>query len=159
MLLFRPNDAHLSLKGTRPRIIDFFGRGILASGVLVATEQLLRVPFPPARRREERLVVVLDCRPILKGLRWLLVSQPCIEVQTIAAMFQDSCPVEHLVSISGAPVVHFGRDKLLTLHDGVVLTIAYTDDMPHSDEDSSGIPPDGDPRLLQRMRVLSAPSP
>ncbi|CAE7583236.1 unnamed protein product, partial [Symbiodinium sp. CCMP2456] len=135
------NEARLSIRASKPRIIDFFHRGLLASGVILATETLSRVPYPPARHREERSVVFLDCRPVLLGMRWFLASLPSIDLKDVVDMFQELCPPSFKVSVSGAPTFPFGPDTLLTVYNGIVLTIAFVADVP-SDGNSDAPAPD-----------------
>ncbi|CAE7271665.1 unnamed protein product [Symbiodinium sp. CCMP2456] len=50
-------ERRLTLRPSVPRIIDGFLDGFLTSGVIVATEHVQRLPMPPARFRDPRLII------------------------------------------------------------------------------------------------------
>ncbi|CAE7570946.1 tyrP-A [Symbiodinium necroappetens] len=135
----------LTFKSTTVRILDGFNRGYLTSGVVVATEQVVRLPIPPARHTDSRIILVLDCRRILREFVWDLVVGTYIKVQALIDRFQPQCPAEHIVSIRGAPVEHRDADVVFVLHDGIVLTVEFVQDFldpptePNSPDDSLGL--------------------
>ncbi|OLQ02188.1 hypothetical protein AK812_SmicGene14994 [Symbiodinium microadriaticum] len=106
------------------------------------TFKVSRLPVPPARRPDRRIILILDCRYILQAFVWQLLEGPEIGVQTLVNQFQDECPPGHIVSITGAPVQSRPHGAVFLLNDGQVLTVAYIEDMLPS-EDSSA-PPDSD---------------
>ena len=82
------DDSALTIKPTAPRVVDHFDKGYISSGVVVATEQLSRLPFPPARRQEDRIIVVLECRRVLQGFLWILHRGPRLSLAEIAHRFE-----------------------------------------------------------------------
>ncbi|OLQ12453.1 hypothetical protein AK812_SmicGene3619 [Symbiodinium microadriaticum] len=108
------------------RIIDSYGYGYWASGVLVATEELSPVPCPPALQPETRLILILDQRRILRGFKWYLVPHRLVKVQDIADRFYDICPPRHVVSIRGAEVEEHDSARHFSIVHGQVLVIDFT---------------------------------
>ena len=134
----------LVLKTSHPRVIDGYLDGRLTSGLIIATQQVSRLPCPPARIRDDRLLIFLDARPILQGFQWMIADHTDIPASRVAQRFEDSCPPDHTISISGAVVFSFGDEQFLSLEDGLLLTIEYTEEMPSPDPSSSGSPPPDD---------------
>ena len=130
---FREDLAHslgaqlhaLTIKASTPRISDSFTFGYWASGVVVATEALLRVPFPPARHPELRSILILDQRRILRGFRWLLVEGLEVSVDSLFSLYRDMCPFRHSVDISGAPIVEREPGPVFTVRHGQVLIVSF----------------------------------
>ena len=135
-------EPFLVIRATQPVVHDAFFNGYLATGVWVATEKLSRVPFPPARRREDRIILVLDCRPILLGFRWLLLDSPIASVNLITGPFQDLCPDEHVVSVEGATAIPWGDECVFQLECGQVLKVSFESDLSSGNSSSPGPPPD-----------------
>ena len=132
--------AHrLSLFAARPSIRDAFPRGFLVSGVLIATERISPVPFPPARFRDSGIVLFLDCRPVFMGIRWLLLQQSFVQVHQIVAPFLDRCPPECVVSVQGAALEARGQETGYNVHNGQVLLISFSEDI--SDDNMTDAPP------------------
>ena len=146
----------LYIKPSEPVVRDAFFNGFLASGVWVATEQLSRVPFPPARHKEERIILILDCRPILQGFRWLLVQGPIVRVSEVTGPFHQQCPEEHVVTVEGAEAIPWGDEYVFELRCGQVLTVSFDEDISDGDSAQEDVsPPDpcnsaspGDPTSL-----------
>ena len=86
-----------TVKPTTPRIIDHMWQGFVSSGVLVATEALSCIPYPPARVRENRKILVLDCRAALLGFQWQFFTGEWVLLQHLADRFADHCPLRCLV--------------------------------------------------------------
>ncbi|CAE7397291.1 unnamed protein product, partial [Symbiodinium microadriaticum] len=120
------SDEHrLTLKTSVPRIVDSYPFGYWASGVIVATEALSRVPYPPARHHETRRILILDQRRILQGFSWRLVSGRVVPVQDVVGPFAASCPFGHTVLAHGAPTEQHGEEPAFIIQHGQVLTIEY----------------------------------
>ena len=131
----------LYIQPSKPVIRDAFFNGFLTSGVWVATEQLSRVPFPPARRQEQRIILIMDCRPILQGFRWLLLDGPIAKVSEITGPFQQLCPEEHVVSVEGAEAIPWGDEHVFELCCGQVLTVSFEEDISEDDSCNEDAPP------------------
>ena len=137
-------DHALALIGAQPRIRDSFFDGIWTSGVLVATEQLLRIPCPPARRRDARLVVILDARAVLSGMSWLIVDGPYLPTSRVTDLYEALCPREHSIVVFGADTVVRNATRCFAVTDGSVLTIDFFEDLLGAESPDSGPPPDDD---------------
>ena len=94
--------CRLSIKSSHPRIIDVCSFGLWTSSLLVATEQLIRIPCPPARRRETQIIVILDMRRILKGISWRLIEQGQVRLRSIRDSFWPMSPLGHEVVVRSA---------------------------------------------------------
>ena len=135
----------LFTKPSHPRVIDGFFEGHLTSGLIVATPRVCRLPCPPARVRDNRLVIFIDARPVMCGFLWLLMDQVNVPVSVVTHRFIDDCPAGYGVSVSGAEVDSFGDEQFLTLEDGLLLTVDYVEYLPaQSPGGSSSPPPDQD---------------
>ncbi|CAE7906300.1 unnamed protein product [Symbiodinium microadriaticum] len=97
-------EHRLSLGTVTPRIVDAYPFGYWTSAVLVATDALSRVPCPPARVPEQRSILVLDQRRILRGIAWRFVRSRVLKVQDLADLYYDMCPFRHVVSLDGARI-------------------------------------------------------
>ena len=123
----------MSFIASKPRIVDFFSLGFPTSGVIVATEQLSRVPYPPARFPERRVVLMLDCRRILLGFRWLLLLGRRVDPQTVINSFQQPCPAGYVLAFLGVET-HTDADGSFWLVDnGRCITVDYTRQRPNDD--------------------------
>ena len=110
--------AHLiTIKPTEPRIVDLAHFGCTMHAVVVATEALQPIPCPPARHFETRRVLVLDCRAVLQGFKWLLAKDGVTDLQDLANLFADSCPPDRLFGVKGADVshgfIHFSHGQVI----------------------------------------------
>ena len=130
-------EHRLSIKASEPRIIDSYGCGYWASGVLVATEEISPVPCPPALQPETRLILILDQRRILRGFKWHLVPRRLVKVQDIADRFYDICPFRHTVSIRGAEVEEHDSERYFSIVHGQVLVIDFTLETDDAAEDEA----------------------
>ena len=131
----------LTIVHAAPTIVGSFVRGLHIHDVLVATQQLRRLPYPPARAREDRQILLLDCRFILQSFLWLLLDGPSVLVQELVNLFQHNCPVGHIVSVIGAPVRNTVRGAVFEVSDGAVLTVSFVEDLLPSDGSETGFPP------------------
>ncbi|CAE7939958.1 HERC1 [Symbiodinium sp. KB8] len=123
----RASEDRLTIKASHPRIWDASVQGHMCSGVIVATEQLSKVPCPPARRPEARLILILDCRPMLLGIRWLLAGNRVVPTTDITGPFVTHCPPGYTIRVRGGLA---GTDDQvphghLLLQHGLVLTLSF----------------------------------
>ncbi|CAE7846567.1 HERC1, partial [Symbiodinium sp. KB8] len=129
-----------------PSITNAFYRGYWITDVVVATQGLSRLADPPVQCPEPRVALILDCRPILRGIRWLLLDRPCIEVYALTRLFQDQCPPEHLITITGATKEQRGLEVVFPVSSGMVLNISFEEDLgPGGSSDAPSDGPDGSP--------------
>ena len=133
----------LFTKPSHPRVIDGFFEGHLTSGLIVATQRIRRLPCPPARVRDNRLIIFVDARPVMGGFLWLLMDQVNVPVSVVTHRFLDDCPAGFGVSVSGAEVDSFGDEQFLTLEDGLLLTVDYVEYLPADSPEHSIPPPPG----------------
>ena len=131
-LCHRPDLA--VLRPTKPRIIDHMAYGLPTWAVLVLTEARQTIPFPPARLREYRLILILDCRAILLGFQWLFVTGPTVSLQVLADRFHDTCPETFLVVFKGAEIVQEETGPAIAVSDEVVIKVEFVEG---SDSNSS----------------------
>ena len=131
----------LLTKPSHPRVIDAFFEGHLTSGLIVATQRVRRLPCPPSRVRDNRLIIFVDARPVMGGFLWLLMDQVNVPVSVVTHRFMDDCPVGFGVSVSGAEVDSFGDEQFLTLEDGLLLTVDYVEYLPANSPEHSSPPP------------------
>ncbi|OLQ10207.1 hypothetical protein AK812_SmicGene6142 [Symbiodinium microadriaticum] len=122
-------------------IPDAFPKGQWITNVAVATEHISNVPFPPARAQDTGVALILDCRPLLLGIRWLLLDRPYIPVSEVISPFQEYCPAEYLVAVTGCATVQRDNDIVFPITSGQVLVISFTEDLQSSDQAED--PPDG----------------
>ena len=127
------------LKPSAPRIIDHLSRGYISSGLLVATEQMQCIPFPPARQPERRKILILDCRALLKGFMWRFFTGEHVVLQHLADVFADYCPNTHLVVFKGADILHTEDGLCAKVAHGTVLKVEFQEEETAA-EDSSHNP-------------------
>ncbi|CAE7940187.1 unnamed protein product, partial [Symbiodinium sp. KB8] len=133
-------EHRLSICTAKPRVLDAYPFGYWATSVLVATELLSRVPCPPARVPETRLILVLDQRRILRGFDWKLIGNAFVSVQELADSYHNMCPVGHVVSLEGARLEYRGEEQVFVVQHGQILTVEF---VPESlDAGSEGPPPE-----------------
>ena len=144
------SDEHrLSAIRVHPEITDAFPKGHWTTSVVVATEQISSVPYPPARAPNTGVALVLDCRPLLLGIRWLLLHSAFIPVSEVVQPFQELCPHEYMVTVSGCSAVQRDNDMVFPIQSQV-LVISFTEDLQSSDQTDGppNVPPD-DPHDTQ----------
>ena len=120
-VLLRSKSYLLTIKPSNPRIMDHVHNGLEIKAVVVVTEALQTIPFPPARRPELRRILILDCRAVLGGFQWLLSVTGSFDLQELANLFTDTCPADYLVGFKGAEI----RDGLLFFSHGQVIKIEF----------------------------------
>ena len=126
--------SQLTIKPTRPRIVDYMHKGKAISAVLVATTILQTIPFPPARFPDHRAILCLDCRAVLEEFRWVLGADGVADMQEIANSFADSCPDTHSVGFKGANI-HGGK---INFRSGDVIKIDFVPTPDTSDTGETG---------------------
>ena len=131
-------EHRLSICTAKPRVLDAYPFGYWATSVLVATESLSRIPCPPARIPETRLILVLDQRRILRGFDWRLVSNAFVSVQEIADSYHDMCPPGHVVSLEGARLELRGEEQVFVVQHGQTLIVEF---VPETQEVGTEGPP------------------
>ena len=142
-------EHRLAVVPAKPPIQDAFPKGCWTTNVVVATERISNTPFPPARTRDNGVVLILDCRPNRLGFRWLLLQCPHISVSEVSCLFQDHCPADHLITITGCATAQRDNDIVFPIQSGQVLVISLVEDLQSSDppdippDDSQDGPPDG----------------
>ncbi|CAE7737850.1 unnamed protein product, partial [Symbiodinium sp. CCMP2456] len=114
-----------TLKPSTPRVGDHMACGFISSGVLVAAEALSCVPWPPARVREHRRVLILDCRPVLQAFRWRLVDQDFVSLQVLADQFLHTCPDSHLVAFKGADIIETPEGLGIMVSQGLIIRVEF----------------------------------
>ncbi|CAE7843773.1 hypothetical protein AK812_SmicGene27741 [Symbiodinium microadriaticum] len=117
-------------------------RGLPLHEVIVATQQFLRLPVPPARQREDRQVLFLDCRFVLQSFLWLLLEGPYVLVQEIVNLFQPACPPGHIVTVTGAVVHNTPQGVLFHVPESTVLQVTFVEDLLSGVAPSVSLPPD-----------------
>ena len=128
---------------TNPAVTNGALRGLPIQGVILATQKLLRLPYPPAREREDRQVLFLDCRLVLQSFLWLLLDGPYVRVQELVNLFQSNCPTGHIVSIIGAPTRNSAQGALFYVPDGTLLSVSFVEDFFPSDHSGHSPPFNG----------------
>ena len=136
-------EHRLTVVPAQPGVSDAFPQGYWTTNVLVATERISNVPFPPARRQDTGVVLILDCRLLFSGFRWLLLQRSYIPVAEVTRLFEDQCPAEYTITVTGCDAVQQGNDIVFPVHSGQVLVISLSDDMQSSE--SIDVPPDNPP--------------
>ena len=121
----------LALTPAKPSLLDHSDRGHISSSVIVATE---RRDGLDAARKEASIVLVLDCRHMLLGLRWQRVVGPLVSFQRLADHFYDECPAGYSVTLTGAVVRNTEDGPMLEVSNGQVVTVGFEDAL-FSEED------------------------
>ena len=134
-------EHRLNVIFAQPDISDAFPKGHWTTHVIVATECISNIPCPPAKGVDTKVALILDCRPLLLGIRWLIHSHSFIPVAQIVQMFEEHCPDGFVVTITGCDAVQRENDMVFPIQNGQVLVISFDEDLPSSDH--GGTPPDG----------------
>ena len=124
-----------------PRLTDLAVSGVDCKAALVVTESVSRIPIPPGRPPGQRIVIV-DQRPILRGITWLLVPGGLIDIEAFLEPLSQQAPTGYCAIVArGLPAdatdLHHVR-----LTNGTLLTVTYVlngpggSSEPHSSDDS-----------------------
>ena len=116
---------NLTTQVSKPRIHDAFVHGFIASGVIITTVRLSRIPCPPARHPERRVPIVIDSRRVLEGLRWKLLDTNRVLANALSDTFQDLCPHGHYVAISGQQPQDFPEGRGYVAEPGQVFVVTF----------------------------------
>ena len=119
--LIAADTQHLTLRPSEPRIADHLDNGVLAHSVLVATEALDR----RAPEGSNKIVYVLDMRPISCGLTWGLAWQGLVWAQPIVDHCDSFSPPGFRTQISGGLVEHTDEGLLFRVVEGGVLWVDF----------------------------------
>ena len=92
---------------------------------LVATEAVSKVPIPPGRYKPKQHVLILDARPLLRDMSWLLAPHGCVDVTSIVAPFQYVAPDGLFVSVTGAPTECRRGRTTVTAAPGTLLRLVH----------------------------------
>ena len=160
---FRYRPPLVTVCPTVPRLPDLCELGQQCRALLVATEQVCKVPIPPGRSRPSQQIVFLDCRFLLKDFTWLLAENGCVDADQVAALYQPEAPFGHVVQVRGGQTEIREQGDHRRVTSGTVLTLLYVRDLPEDavaaqssssgpNQDSSEASPDSD-------SDLSPPSP
>ena len=108
-----------------PRIENLSILGQKCKTALVATETVSKVPIPPGRYKPKQHVLILDARPLLRDISWLLAPHGCADVTSIVAPFQYVAPDGLFVSVTGAPTECRRGRTTVTAAPGTLLRLAH----------------------------------
>ena len=103
-----------------PPIRDFYSQGLVYAAVAVVSQALSTRGNGP----DQPCVVFLDLRPILQGLRWILLDTDFLSLQQALATARTTCPAGYQVQVVGAPPnLHRGNGAPAV--DGFRLALEY----------------------------------
>ena len=94
-------DEVLTIQAAAPPITDLCIRGHAIVDVVVATEQLSRIPYPPARIPEHRHILIVDGRRVLRPFLWMFVEGDTVPVNQIHEHYDAHCPPGYTVRVLG----------------------------------------------------------
>eukprot|EP00439_Symbiodinium_sp_Y106_P031357 s772_g3.t1 len=133
----RADFTQVSVQCSMPVLSDYDYRGRHCPRVIVATEQISRVPVPPGRPQQNQCICLLDQRPILNGVRWILAPNSRVDLQRLADSISVHVPDGYRVSVVGGPIVHENGRVLVPVWPGQVLTVQFLPNPPASDTGAS----------------------
>ena len=156
--ILQAEDNRLVIRPSAPALKDLLFRGQPVSGLVVATQAMPQRP-PGATGRDRQIILILDQRPILRGIQWRILARPTIQVQALADEFSEFCPHGYSVVFRGADVLRIAGQTSLVLGNGQVVSVEFVpdnsalpstsspppnDDPWEDDDDSTDRPPDED---------------
>ncbi|CAE7236350.1 Shprh [Symbiodinium sp. CCMP2456] len=104
----------LTLRRSLPIIEDYSDRGWHSRAVVVATQSIRRpVPRPP-----QQFIVIYDLRPLLEGLRWVVLQQDFIPIAALFAELRPLCPEGHALGVAGGRPDQHNGESVLRVADG-----------------------------------------
>ena len=103
-----------------PPIRDFYSQGLVYTAVAVVSQALSARGNGP----DQPCVVFLDLRPILQGLRWILLDTEFLTLQQALATARTTCPAGYQVQVVGAPP-NLHRGPGAPAADGFRLALEY----------------------------------
>ena len=128
--IFRYDPEKITTCPSNPRIRDCALLGQVCAAVVVTTEAISRIPVPPGRYIPVRCIAVLDQRPLLKDMSWVLAVHGIINLDRLLSDYADSVPFGHSVSLTGGQKEVRATRTLLKVAHGEVLTLSYVEDQP-----------------------------
>ncbi|CAE7573770.1 unnamed protein product [Symbiodinium sp. CCMP2592] len=118
----------LSLLRTNPAVTDSYFWGHICGAVTVATTQLATVPVPPARQTSRSVAVVVDCRRIHRGFKWLLSDCGVIALARLENLCGVEPPVGYSLHVHGAPVEHHSGAPCFRVSSGQLFVAEFVKD-------------------------------
>ncbi|CAE7638887.1 CFDP2 [Symbiodinium sp. CCMP2592] len=140
----RYEDHRSSLQTLHPRVADYNFHGIVCRAVLIATEQPIGLPVPPARARPPCIAYAVDRRAILADITWHITPTGRVDLDSLMREFEPA-PSGFYTSITGGLPECEGARTFLRVDNGQVLTVAYEEDLLEPDRHGDSTPPDDEP--------------
>ena len=128
--VFQYDVAKVTVCPSVPRIRDCACFGKVCMAIIVATEQISRIPIPPGRPLPMRHIALLDRRPLLKDVSWVIAIRGVLNLDLLLREYQDTAPFGHSVSLTGGQHEPRETRTLLKVQHGEVLTLQYVEDPP-----------------------------
>ncbi|CAE7254572.1 GWD2 [Symbiodinium sp. CCMP2592] len=94
----RYEDHRSSLQTLHPRVADYNFHGIVCRAVLIATEQPIGPPVPPARARPPCIAYAIDRRAVLADITWHITPTGRVDLDALMREFNQHRPVSILPS-------------------------------------------------------------
>ncbi|CAE7237351.1 unnamed protein product [Symbiodinium sp. CCMP2456] len=116
--------ARLTIRAASPRISDHCWRGWTSSAVLVATQRVAR-PTGRPHASPTHTIVVIDTRPLLQDIEWILLHGSLLPLSPLLARFAASCPDGFQVTISEDTVVHDDGLRYVRCSEGLVIRVEF----------------------------------
>ena len=140
----------LSVQPSLPNLADLELQGRICHRVLVATENIVRIPVPPGHLRRSQHPCLLDLRPVFGGLKWVLVEQGQLSVLQVLRSFVPVPPRRMRANFLGVAMTHRADGSWIQVWPGQVLTVHFLRDDTDSEDvvsdDSWPSEGDGPPR-------------
>ena len=142
-----------------PRLCNVSVVGRDCQAVLVATENISRLPVPPAKPTQRQHVVFVDCRLLFVDIQWLLAPQGLLCLVEAARQLGVTAPVGYALQLRGGTTEQRHGQEYLRVDHGEVLVLLCLPDTGSSpssratleldsgstdQEDSSSESPDSD---------------
>ena len=127
-----------------PRIRNCTQSGQTCDAVVIATEQLSRLPKPPGKLLFQS-VVFLDLRPILQDFTWEIVYDGLVNLDRLERHYQHFAPEGFSVVVKGGTTVRCHAGTACFVSQGSILTVEFVLDYLSGSEQSQQGPDDTDP--------------
>ena len=124
----------LSVQPSLPNLADLELQGRICHRVLVATENIVRIPVPPGRLRRSQHPCLLDLRPVFGGLKWVLVEQGQLSVLQVLRSFVPVPPRRMRANFLGVAMTHRADGSWIQVWPGQVLTVHFLRDDTDSED-------------------------
>ena len=96
----------------------------------MATESIRNLPVPPARWAPEQRAILIDKRPVLRGLVWLRVEGETFALPALQRVLQTEAPPGHRVQIQGGHRTRIGTQEHVLVRAGMVLEVTFSPENP-----------------------------